>query len=467
MNTERLLANYLAEIKYEEIPDGVIRATKLQILNIISAILGGSSAAGIKQLIEFLRYCGGRPESTVFAYGDKIPATNAAQANASMGHALDFDDTYNKVMLHPAVVSVPPALAIAEMSPGVSGKEFITAVSLSIDLGCRMCLVVRATPEGKDQQWWQVWHFTALFGYFIATAAAARLLKLNEDQIINALGLAYHQAAGNGQVVRDGAHAKRLGPGFACRAGVASAMMAERGITGAKNFIEGELGLYDLYFPNSRHDLSWLVNRLGRQFENEDISLKPYPCGVVNHTAIEAALAITREQDINPDDIVKVTVFTGQGSSVLWKPIENKRHPKNGVDTQFSIPWSVATAIAKRRASIQDYTDNATKDPVMHELTNKISAEVDHTLTGGSIEPTRVSIKTKDGKEFINQVDIPLGSPGKPFSQGDIKRKLKDCNSASIEPLSDEVLDKLVETTESLEESEDVGIVLSRLLGGP
>ncbi len=462
MNTERRLANYLVGLKYEELPASVIKATKLQILNIISAMMGGSAAGGVKELVDLLKYWGGREESTVFAYGHKVPAPNAAQANASMGHALDFDDTYNKVMLHPAVVSVPPAIAVAEMRPGVSGKEFLTAVALSIDLGCRMCLAVKSPPDGKDQQWWQVWHFTALFGYFTAAAAAGRLLQLSEDEMMNALGLAYHQAAGNGQVVRDGAHAKRLGPGFSCRAGVTSALMAQRGITGARNFIEGEVRLYDLYFPGTPYNLSALTNKLGQQFENEDISLKPYPCGVVNHTAIDAALLITREHDIKPDDVAEVTVFTGQGSSVLWKPIETKRHPKNGVETQFSIPWSVATAIAKRRAAIQDYTDDAARDPVMHELTSKISAEIDPTLTGGSIEPTRVSIKTKDGKEFIKQVNIPLGSPQKPFSEADIKRKLKDCNSVSITPVSDEILEKLIETIQRLEELEDVGLMMSR-----
>lgn len=463
MNIERQLARYIVESKYEQIPANVIRATKLQIINIISAILGGSSAAGINGLMEFLRYCGGRPESTVFMHGDRIPASNAAQANASMGHALDFDDTYNKVMLHTGVVSVPPAMAVAEMISGVSGKDFLTAIILAIDLGCRMCLVVKAPPDGKDQQWWQVWHFTAFFGYFMATAVAARLLKLNEHQVMNALGLAYHQAAGNGQAVRDGAHAKRLGPGFSCRAGVSSALMAQRGITGAINFIEGEAGLYDLYFPNSRHDLSSLVRGLARQFENEDISLKPYPCGVVNHTAIDAALCITRKHDIKPDDVAKVTIFTGQGSSVLWQPIEKKRHPENGVETQFSIPWSVATAIAKRRAAIEDYTDNAAKDPVLHELTSKIRAEIDPALTGGSIEPTRVCIETKDGREHVDQVDVPLGSPQKPFKEADIRRKLRECNSVSIRPFSDEALDNLIIKIESLEEMEDMGAVISGL----
>jgi 2-methylcitrate dehydratase PrpD len=465
LKIEKLLTDYLVGLKFEEIPPAVVEATKAQVLNIISVILGGSSASGIKELVGLLNDWGGKPESTVIAYGYKMPAPHAAQANASMAHALDFDDTYNKIMLHSAAVAVPPALAIAEMRGGVSGKEFITAVTLAVDLGCRMCLVLKAPPGGKEQLAWQTWHFTSLFGYFMSAAAAARLLKLDEEKMMNALGLAYHQAAGNLQSGREGAQTKRLGPGFACRGGVAAALMAQRGNTGARNFIEGEVGFYGLYHPQSSYcDLTSLTRNLGKQFENEDISLKPYPCGVFNHTAIDAALAITKKQDIKPDDVGEITIFTGEGSFFLCKPLEVKRHPRNAVDTQFSIPWSVATAIAKRRASVWDYTDEAARDPLMHKLTSKINVTVDPTLTGGSIEPTRVRIKTLDGREFIHQVDIPLGTPQNPFGPADVKRKLMDCNAVSVEAMSEESLDKLIDAVGRLTEMDDVNHVMRLLV---
>lgn len=464
MKIEQSLVEYLVGLRYEEIPAPIVRATKAQTLNIISAVLGGTTANGIKELVELLKEWGGKQESTVIAYGNKMPAPHAAQANASMGHALDFDDTYNKIMLHVAVVSVPPALAIAEMRGGVSGKEFITAVTLAVDLGCRMCFVMTAPPGEKDQLRWHHWHFTTLFGYFMAAAVAGRLLQLNEEKMLNALGLAYHQAAGNMQTVHDGGLAKRMGPGFSCRGGVTAALMAQRGITGAKNFIEGAVGFYGLYHPQSYCDLAKLTDGLGHRFENDDVSLKPYSCGVVNHTAIDAALAIVKEQDIKPDDVAEITIFTGEGSHFLCQPLEVKRHPRNAVDTQFSIPWSVATAIAKRRAAIWDYTDEAARDPMMHKLTSKINVEIDPALSEGSIEPTRVRIKTMDGREFTNQVDFPLGSPQKPFSPADAKRKLRDCNSVSIKPMSDEGLEKLVETVGRLEELEDVSQLMSLLV---
>jgi 2-methylcitrate dehydratase PrpD len=466
MKVEERLAEYMASFKYEDIPATAIEATKAQILNILAAGIGGSAAGGIKELVGLLKDWGGKREGTILCYGDKLPAPHAAQANASMGHALDFDDTYNKIMIHPAVVTVPPALAIAEMRRGVNGKEFLAAVALAVDLGCRMGLVLNTPPGEKKQMRWQFWHFTALFGYFMAAAAAGRLLGLDREQMMNALGLAYHQASGNTQCVRNGAQAKRLGPGFSCRAGVASAIMAQKGITGATDFIEGEVGFYSLYHPQTYCDLNQLTQELGRRFENDDVSLKPYPCGVVNHTAIDAALAIGKEHDLVPEEVAEITVFTGEGSYFLCQPIESKRHPRNAVETQFSIPWSVGTAIAKKRASVWDYTQEAVGDPLTHKVTSKIKAEADPKLTRPSmIEPTRIRVKTTGGKEFMKQVDYPLGTPQKPFTRDDFRRKLKDCNSISIKPLPDEKLEELIETVGRLEEIGDVSRIMTLLAG--
>jgi len=463
MEIEKSLADYLVNARYEEIPSSVIEATKAQTINILSAAIGGSSADGIDKLVELLEGWGGKTESTLIAYGYKLPAPAAAQANASMAHALDFDDTYNKMTLHVAVVTVPPCLAVSELLKGVSGKEFLTALTLAVDLGCRMAAVLQ-TPPGEPQTAWHFWHFTTLFGYFMAAAAAGRLLRLNPKQMLSALGLAYHQASGNMQVIREGALAKRMGPGFASRGGVESALMAQKGITGVENFIEGEVGFYDLYHPTSVYrDLSKLTDRLGQKFENEDVSLKPYPCGVVNHTAIEAAMTLATKYDIQPADVAKIMVYTGAGSYVLCQPLEEKRHPQNAVGTQFSIPWSVATAIAKRRASVEDYTDQATRDPIVNSLASKLDVEMDSSLTGTTIEPARVSITLGDGRELTEQIDIPLGSPKKPFSAADIRRKLETCNSISIKPFPQQQLDKLISTVANLEEVEDVTELLSWL----
>ncbi len=157
---------------------------------------------------------GGAPQSTILRYGDKMPVPNAAQLNATMAHSLDFDDVHEDAIMHPGVVAIPTALAVAEYVGGLSGRDFIAAVALGTDFICRCGL---ATRPGESIHGYG-WHLTTLYGSMTAAFVAARLLGLNAEAMTNAVGIAYHQASGNGQSVKDGAHTKRLGPGMAVRA---------------------------------------------------------------------------------------------------------------------------------------------------------------------------------------------------------------------------------------------------------
>ena len=456
MNIENKLSDFLTNISYESIPNDAVSATKSLILNSISAAFGGSSADGIKELTELVNEWGGKTESNIICYHHKVPAPNAAQVNASMIHALDFDDTHSRVMLHAGAVSIPAALAIAEMIGGISGKQFITAITLAVDIGCRMCLVTNTPPDIKDEGRWLQWHFTSVYGYFVSAAVAGRLLCLDSDKMTNALGLAYHQASGNMQALRDGALAKRMGPGFASRGGIVAALMAQKGISGAKNFIEGKVAFYELYHPKCYHNIAALTDGLGEHFENSYICPKPYPCGAVNHPFIDAAIAIRKEYNILPEDVSEITIYTGEMAQILWQPLESKCNPKSTVEMQFSLPWSVATAIAKGRASINDYRLDALNDPIVNSLCRRVKAQVDQHFTREGIEPGKVKIRTTDGRELTKQVNYPLGSPDTPFSSEDYMRKLKDCNSASLQPMSDSQLNTLADVIWHLEELRSV-----------
>ncbi len=160
-------------------------------------------------------------------WGDKVPTPNAAQVNATMAHSLDFDDVHEDAIMHPGVVAIPTALAMAEYVGGLSGREFFTAIALGTDFICRCGL---ATRPGESIHPYG-WHLTTLYGYMTAAGVAARIMGMDEDKMTNAFGIAYHQSSGNGQPVKDGALTKRLGPGMAVRGGIASALMAKRGLT--------------------------------------------------------------------------------------------------------------------------------------------------------------------------------------------------------------------------------------------
>ncbi len=291
-----------------------------------------------------------------------------------------------------------------------------------------------------------------------AAGVTARLLGLDEAGITNAIGIGYHQSSGNGQCVKDGALTKRLGPGMAVRGGIASALMAKRGITGARNCLEGAAGMYHVYHGHS-YSRDKLVGDLGVRFESVNVSIKPYPCCRGVHPSIDAALALVRAHDIRPDDVTSIVIYCGEATyGLLGVPLEVKARPRNFVDAQFSLAWGVATAIARRRAGLDDFTPEAIKNPDVLAVASKIDVRNDPALDRGDqgMEPARVEITMNDGAVFSEQVDFPTGTPARPLTFGDIERKYRDCLAHAGQPISATNADRMVEAVAGLEELEDV-----------
>jgi 2-methylcitrate dehydratase PrpD len=338
----------------------------------------------------------------------------------------------------------------------LSGKELITIVALGSDIMCRLGL--SSTPGRSPIE--VGWHQTTLFGFMGAAAVAGRTLGLTEEQIVNAMGIAYHQSGGNGQSVKDGALTKRLGPGFSVKGGITSALLAQKGVTGAHNCLEGQWGLYPLYWRGD-YDPKGLVADLGKVFEGERVSIKPYPCCRGLHPAIDAALALVKEHDIKAENVESIALFVTEAHiSLLCSPFDVKIKPTSPVDAQFSIPWGVATAIARRRATLDDFSDAAITSKDILDVTAKMRVEVDSSLRrGDKIEPTRVQITTKEGAVYAKVVEHPLGSPERPMSFDDCAEKFRACAS----PIGKEKCEKVIELIRGLDGLDDIGEIMGLL----
>jgi len=457
MDAAYALARNLANVSYTDIPPDIVDITKKQVLDILGVMLGGSSRSGIRELAELIGEWGGKEESTVFCFGRKVPAPNAAQVNAAMGHALDYDDTGDGPT-HPSVVIVPTALAMAERQGKVSGREFITAVALGVDMMCRLGQAFRAglktAPIGGHPG--AGWHLTALYGYLAAAGVAGRLLGLDADKLHNALGIAYHQCSGNGQCVTEGALTKRMGPGFSARGGIVAALMAEKGITGAKDCLEGEVGLYNLYHKGE-YDPAPLTADLGKRFAGVSVNMKPYPCCKGTHSYVDAALALVNKHNIKAEDVREITVYCQDEANFLVHPLEKRSRPETPVDSQFSIPWAVSAVIARGRVGIGDFTEEAIKSADILEISSKVRVREDASLyDSGLMATARIGVTTKQGQTYIEQSTSPAEGSGKspPFSV--YERKFRDCAAYSIKPLSGKQVDKVIACINRLEQLDDV-----------
>jgi 2-methylcitrate dehydratase PrpD len=214
------LARHVCRTGYADLPASAVESARRDILDTFGCMLGGSGSPGMDELFAVIARWGGREESRVLLRGTRLPAPQAALLNASMGHALDFDDTLDiGGSIHPGVSVLGSVLAVCDSLGGVSGRDVLLAVALGLDVSCRIAL---ASTLDRG------WHRTAAIGVFGATAAAGKLIGLTPEQMLAAFGIAYSHAAGNRQCILDGALTKRMQAGQAASAGVFSAVLARR-----------------------------------------------------------------------------------------------------------------------------------------------------------------------------------------------------------------------------------------------
>ena len=331
------LAQHVCRTGYADLPVSAVESARRDVLDTCGCMLGGSGSPGIDELFAVLARWGGRDESRVLLRRTRLPAPQAALLNASMGHALDFDDTLDSGgSIHPGVSVLGSVLALCDSLGGVSGRDVLLAVALGLDVSCRIAL---ASTLDRG------WHRTAAMGIFGATAAAGKLIGLTPEQILAAFGIAYSHAAGNRQCILDGALTKRMQAGQAASAAVFSAVLAQTGFTGARNIFNGRFGYFELYQPDG-YDASVLLRDLGTAFRGEGLSYKPYPCGRPLHAAIDAALAARARLEIErPDDINSVTIEADPaGHSDRFDRGLPQRRPTQVVEAEFAQPFLVATA---------------------------------------------------------------------------------------------------------------------------
>ena len=283
---EKILVGHLVNTKYEDLPLDCIQYCKLLIMDSLGVVFPGSIAPGCREIVKLAENWGGDSGSSLLIYGNKTSPPLAALANSTMMHALDFDDTLDVSALHTFVTVLPTALATVEaLGEKVSGKQFIAALILGVDIICRLSMGIRRPLS---------WIRTATCGSFGSAAAAGKILNLNHDDMSNALGIVYSQTAGNAQGLLEGRLVKRMQPGFAASAGVLSAFLAMNGITGSRNFLEGPYGFYRLY-EQGEYDVEPVIDKLGEHYTILDLSIKPYPCCRMTHSSIDATLRLRNQ----------------------------------------------------------------------------------------------------------------------------------------------------------------------------
>ena len=408
-----------------------MEATRRDVLDTFGAMLAGSGGPGIKELACVTQRWGGLEEASLAILGGKMPAHHAALINSAMGHALDFGDSFDKGgHVHPGTSVLSACLAVGESLGGVSGDQLMLAVTLGLDVSCRLGL---AAYDDRG------WHRTASFGIFGATAAAGKLLVLTQGQMVHAFGIAYSQAAGNRQCIVDGALTKRFQAGQAAHGAALSVFLAKEGFTGAANVFAVIYGFFPMYQPDG-YDLSAIDDGLGVEFLGDQLSLKPYPCGRPTHSYIGRAVKLHRELDLGRMPIESVVVRTDPKTfSSRYNVSSGVLRPQHQVEAQFSLPYWIGCALALGRVGIEEIT--AFDDP---------SVLAPASIGQGGVQRRRAQRVGGDrgdlrlGASASVELKPPSVSPDNPLTTGHLKEKFRDCAAHALNAAPVAAVDRMI-----------------------
>lgn len=450
------LATNIASTEFRHLPAEVVEVTKKTILDTLGCILGGSGAgAGIDEVVTLVKEGGGNNESTVFGHGLRTNAWMAAFANGAMAHALDYDNVHDDAFTHPSASTVPAGLAVAERVGNVSGKEFITAVALGDDLHCRLGYALVRAGDFSSQGAWMP---PLVLGGFAAAAVGAKLLRLREEKVVDAFGIAFHRTGGSLEIIHDPGPLRGLYAAFPNLTGVLAAVMAHYGVAGTKTCFEGKAGLFDVYFRGVYHRES-LTQGLGKAFEGGGVSFKPWPSCRFTHPYVDATLQIVKEHAVKPGDIKEVLVYyEAENVKNCCEPLTARRRPQTPPEAKLSLPFTVAMAIALGKIEIGDFSGERLNETVLLELADKVVHKHAPALKSRSrtMLPALVEIRVRQGATYSKRVDLVYGHPKNPMSWEDLVSKFRDCAYRARKPIPESRVEALVDKVVHLENVSDM-----------
>ncbi|MBI4331872.1 MAG: MmgE/PrpD family protein [Chloroflexi bacterium] len=428
MGPTEYVANWIVKTTYDDIPAAAKRVAQETAFDCLGCLLAGSVQPAGRTITDYVRGMGGKAEATVIPGGERIPAASAAFLNGTVAHALDFDDR-DSGFSHSASILLPGLVALAEKT-GASGKDIVEAYIIGYSVG----EAVRPAGAKVDDT---SFHKMPVCGRMGATAACAKLLKLDQKQVRMALGIAGSMASGLSHI--HGTMVKPLHAGLSARDGIIAAELAARGWTAGEHILEHPSGFLEAFF-GAGEEAQKLVERLGNPFRIQDkVMIKKYPCGGSNHFTIDALLELMREHHFDYRDVEEVEVAQSY-YSVYIDPLYLR--PKNGLQGKFSMAYNAAAALVLGKIDINTFTDERVHDPRIVETMDKVRIrvlskwEVSYARTegawpgGGSPGMTGrpVKVRLKDGRVLSKVIppDGILGSQKNPWGFENIRKKFEN-----------------------------------------
>jgi 2-methylcitrate dehydratase PrpD len=430
----RKIARFIVNTETADIPQVAIEHAKVALMDWTAVSIAGKDDPLVAKLVNYADLLGGKEQATVIGYGIKKNVSEVALINGAASHALDFDDTLEIIFGHPTVTLYPALLALAEWK-GMTGRDLLSAylIGLKTSAVIGRCGCIGHYIHG--------WHSTSTIGHFASAAGCSKLLRLDEQQAVYALGIAGTQASGLKSAF--GTMCKPFHAGKASQAGLMSALLAGDGFTSADNILEGTFGFLDV--------LNWKLDdnaaeALNGTWEVSDLAQKYHASCHFTHSPIEGTLAIVEEEGLNIDDIKSIKLYV----SALASGAAGKTDPQTGLAGKFSISYCVANALLRGNTGIQAFTDEKVNDPQVKEFMKKIFLVKNENF---KLLEAAIELEIRNGKIYKKDNDVMKDIPNLEKKREKITAKFFDLSSLY---LCKEEAQNLVETINSIDQIDNV-----------
>jgi 2-methylcitrate dehydratase PrpD len=446
------LAAYVTTESFDKLPEAAVEAARRAALDTLGVMLAGSVEVTAARVRAAIAHRAGDEEATVVGAGRRVSIEDAALANGTAAHALDYDDVQQSLSGHPSAPILSAALALGERQR-VSGAELLASFVIGVEIEAKLG---RALNPGHYETGW---HATSTLGVFGAAASAAKLLGLTVVQTAHALAIAASLASGI--KANFGTDCKPLHVGHAARCGLEAALLAQAGFTGNPRALEHADGFGATYGAGQPPVWDLTTAGLGAPHEVVDpgIGVKRFPACASTHQALDATLALAEEHAIDPADVqaVECGVYYLAPHQLIY---DRAVTPLQG---KFSMPYCIAVALLDRSVGFAQFTDERVRRPDVQALMPKVRMFVHPDQMTRDCLPTRfseVTITLGDGRKLERRVHLAKGQPRNPLTDAELTAKFRDCAARVLAPDRTESVLAAVKTLEAVRDVSQLASLL-------
>ena len=446
MGATQVLAEYVNQTSFSALPKEVVRKAKGIILDTLGCGIAGYTLASheFHWILDPVKEMGGNPQSTVFLEGMKTSTPQAALVNGALIHTIDFDDTHMGSISHLGASVVSTTLGMGE-KVGADGPSLIAAIVLAYEVAGRIGKAIMPSH-------YKYWHPTGTLGTIATAVSSSKLLRLNTEQMEQAISLAADGASGMRYCIDFGDFSKSLHPGLSAWHGIMAAQIIRRGAVGPKGLLEYKSGFCEAY--SDEPNLKALTESLGTFYEIANDSLKAFPTILCSHTPIQGTIKLMKGKNLRLADVESIyfrVTPTAPGQGMNYSP-------DSPLAARLSIPYCVAIAAAEGHISMDQFQEAKIMDPKIREFMKKVTVESDPEFNSrypGTLA-AHVEIQTRDGSRLKEESIFPKGHPENPMTDEEIKDKFRRLALVTLDRVQTEEIIEKVYDLENLKRTEEL-----------